>query len=57
MAIYELDGKAPVLGKNAWVADSAQVIGKVTLEENASVWFGTILRYAPRVLFFVPPAD
>ncbi len=44
MALYELDGQAPTLGQNAWVADSAQVIGKVTLEENASVWFGTIIR-------------
>jgi carbonic anhydrase/acetyltransferase-like protein (isoleucine patch superfamily) len=44
MAIYELDGHAPKLGKNAYVADSAQVIGKVTLEENASVWFGTVVR-------------
>ena len=44
MAIYELDGHRPTLGQNAWVADSAQVVGKVTLEENASVWFGTIIR-------------
>lgn len=44
MAIYELDGQAPALGKNAYVADSAQVIGKVTLEENVSVWFGTVIR-------------
>ena len=44
MAIYELDGHTPKLGQNAYVADSAQVIGKVTLEENASVWFGTIIR-------------
>jgi len=44
MAIYELDGHTPQLGKNTYVADSAQVIGKVTLEENASVWFGTIIR-------------
>ncbi len=44
MAIYELDGHTPQLGKNAYIADSAQVIGKVTLEENASVWFGTIIR-------------
>lgn len=44
MAVYELDGHAPRLGPGAWVADSAQVIGKVTLEENASVWFGTVVR-------------
>lgn len=44
MAIYELDGHQPELGPNAWVADSAQVIGKVHLAENASVWFGTVVR-------------
>lgn len=44
MAIYELDGKAPQLATGAWVADSAQVIGDVTLGEGASVWFGAVLR-------------
>ena len=44
MAIYELDGHAPQLGANAYVADSAEVIGRVTLGDNASVWFGCVLR-------------
>ena len=44
MAIYELDGKAPRLGEGAWVADSAQVIGTVELGENASIWFGVVIR-------------
>jgi carbonic anhydrase/acetyltransferase-like protein (isoleucine patch superfamily) len=44
MALYELDGVAPTLAEGAWVADSAQVIGDVALEENASVWFGAVLR-------------
>lgn len=44
MAIYELDGKAPKLGEGAWVADSAQVIGQVELGENASVWWGAVIR-------------
>ncbi len=44
MAIYELDGKAPQLAAGAWVADSAQVMGTVELGENASVWFGTVVR-------------
>jgi len=44
MAIYELDGKAPRLGQGAWVADSAQVIGDVELGDNASVWFGAVVR-------------
>ena len=44
MALYELDGQAPQIGEGCWVADSAQVIGKVVLGENASVWFGAVLR-------------
>ena len=44
MAIYELDGKVPKLQPGAWVADSAQVIGEVELGENASVWFGVVIR-------------
>ena len=44
MALYELDGVAPRLADGAWVADSAQVIGRVVLGENASVWFGAVLR-------------
>jgi carbonic anhydrase/acetyltransferase-like protein (isoleucine patch superfamily) len=44
MAIYELDGKAPQLGAGAWVADNATVIGDVILGENASIWFGCVVR-------------
>jgi len=44
MAIYELDGVAPRLGPGAWVADQAQVIGNVELGENATVWFGAVVR-------------
>ncbi|VWX62670.1 conserved hypothetical protein [Burkholderiales bacterium 8X] len=44
MALYELDGIAPQLEAGAWVADSAEVIGQVKLGENASVWFGAVLR-------------
>ncbi|MCL7464022.1 gamma carbonic anhydrase family protein [Phaeovulum sp. NW3] len=42
--IYELDGVAPVLGQGAWVAPDANLIGKVVLEDEASVWFGATLR-------------
>ena len=44
MAIYELDSIAPRLGPNAWVADSAQVMGNVELAEDSSVWFGAVIR-------------
>ena len=47
MAIYQLgdtvDGR-PRIAPSAWVADSAQVIGRVSLADNASVWYGAVLR-------------
>jgi carbonic anhydrase/acetyltransferase-like protein (isoleucine patch superfamily) len=44
MAIYELDAVAPRLADSAWVADSAQVMGNVELGDDASVWFGAVIR-------------
>ena len=46
MAIYALDGVAPQLPQDGeyWIAPNAAVIGKVTLEPFASVWFGAVLR-------------
>ena len=44
MAVYELDGIAPQIAETAWVADSAQIIGRVTLESDASLWFGVVAR-------------
>lgn len=44
MAIYELDGVAPQIDANAWVADSAEVMGRVQLDKDASVWFGCVIR-------------
>jgi len=44
MAIYELDGISPELGDGAWVADSAEVIGRVHLGKNANVWPQVVIR-------------
>jgi carbonic anhydrase/acetyltransferase-like protein (isoleucine patch superfamily) len=44
MAIYELDGVAPRVAQTAWVADSAEVMGEVVMGEDASVWFGAVVR-------------
>jgi carbonic anhydrase/acetyltransferase-like protein (isoleucine patch superfamily) len=44
MAIYELDGVAPEVAESAWVAGSAEVMGNVRLAEDASVWFGAVVR-------------
>ena len=44
MAIYQLDDDVPEVHATAWVAESAQVMGKVRLAEGASVWYGAVLR-------------
>jgi carbonic anhydrase/acetyltransferase-like protein (isoleucine patch superfamily) len=44
MAIYQLDDAVPQIAASAWVADSASVIGRVRMEEGASVWYGAVLR-------------
>ena len=44
MAVYALDEVAPRMADSAWVADSAQVMGDVVMEADASVWFGTVVR-------------
>ncbi|HVL33629.1 MAG TPA: gamma carbonic anhydrase family protein [Actinomycetota bacterium] len=49
MPLYEFEGKRPSVHDEAFVADSAVLIGDVTVEAGASVWFGAVLRadYAP----------
>jgi carbonic anhydrase/acetyltransferase-like protein (isoleucine patch superfamily) len=44
MSIYQLREDVPEIDATAYVADTAAVIGKVTLRENASVWFGVTIR-------------
>jgi len=34
----------PDLGKNVFIADSAAVIGNVTLGDEVNIWFGAVLR-------------
>jgi len=42
--IYDFKNFTPKLGKNTWVAPSADVIGDVTIGEDCSIWFGTVIR-------------
>jgi carbonic anhydrase/acetyltransferase-like protein (isoleucine patch superfamily) len=44
MAIYQLGEDAPRIADTAWVADSAEVIGRVSLAEESSIWYGCVLR-------------
>jgi carbonic anhydrase/acetyltransferase-like protein (isoleucine patch superfamily) len=42
--ILEFNGIKPKIGKNVYIADTATIIGDVTIEAGASVWYGTVLR-------------
>ncbi|MCZ4314086.1 gamma carbonic anhydrase family protein [Comamonadaceae bacterium G21597-S1] len=44
MATYALGELSPSIDPSAWVADSAQVIGNVSLAPDVSIWFGAVLR-------------
>jgi carbonic anhydrase/acetyltransferase-like protein (isoleucine patch superfamily) len=46
MTIYALGERTPTFPEsgNYWVAPDAQIMGAIILEENASVWFGAVLR-------------
>lgn len=44
MTFASYDGKMPQLHPSVFVADTARVIGKVTLQKNVSIWFGAVLR-------------
>ncbi|XHS77280.1 gamma carbonic anhydrase family protein [Burkholderiaceae bacterium UC74_6] len=44
MAVYVLGEHQPDIADTAWVADSADVIGRVSLGEGVSIWFNAVLR-------------
>ena len=44
MAIYQLGEHAPQIHPTAFIADNAQVIGRVHMAEDSSVWFGVVVR-------------
>lgn len=46
MPLYELDGHRVTVPASGlyWVADNAVLTGQVVIEEDASVWFNTVVR-------------
>jgi carbonic anhydrase/acetyltransferase-like protein (isoleucine patch superfamily) len=50
--LYTFEGKTPTVHPTAFVAPTANLIGDVTVEAGASVWFNTVLRadYGPIVV-------
>ncbi len=44
MFVYEYEGKRPSIADDAFVAPTATIIGDVTIEAGASVWYGAVMR-------------
>lgn len=44
MALYRIGDDAPRVAADAWVAESATVVGRVELRAGANVWYGAVLR-------------
>ena len=42
--LYTFEDKEPVIAKNAFIADTACLIGDVSIGEGTSVWFNTVIR-------------
>lgn len=42
--IRELNGKTPKIGQRCFIAENAALIGDVTIGDDCSIWYGTVLR-------------
>lgn len=44
MLLRAYRGKTPVIGRGVFIAETASVIGDVIIGDDASIWYGTVLR-------------
>jgi carbonic anhydrase/acetyltransferase-like protein (isoleucine patch superfamily) len=42
--LFSFEGKSPRVSPHAWVAPTATLVGDVTVEAGASIWYGAVLR-------------
>lgn len=42
--IKSVKGKEPKIGKNAFLAENATIVGDVTIGDDCTIWFGAVLR-------------
>ncbi|HHP7235547.1 MAG TPA: gamma carbonic anhydrase family protein [Desulfobacterales bacterium] len=42
--ILDYQGQHPQIGSNVFIAPTAVVIGQVTIGDNSSIWYGSVLR-------------
>jgi carbonic anhydrase/acetyltransferase-like protein (isoleucine patch superfamily) len=52
MPLFSFEGKSPRIHPSAFIAPTAVIIGDVTIEENASVWYNAVVRsdFSPIVI-------
>jgi carbonic anhydrase/acetyltransferase-like protein (isoleucine patch superfamily) len=52
MPLFSFEGKQPTVHPTAFVAPTAVLVGDVTVEENASIWYNAVVRadFAPVVV-------
>lgn len=52
MPLFSFEGKAPRVDPTAFIAPTATLVGDVTVEEGASVWYGAVIRadYSPVIV-------
>jgi carbonic anhydrase/acetyltransferase-like protein (isoleucine patch superfamily) len=50
--VFSFEGKTPSIHPTAFIAPTATVVGDVTVEENASIWYGAVVRgdFSPVVI-------
>ena len=44
MPVFEFEGKRPTIHPEAFIAPTAIVVGDVTVERGASIWYGAVVR-------------
>jgi carbonic anhydrase/acetyltransferase-like protein (isoleucine patch superfamily) len=44
MPLFAFEGRAPQVSPEAWIAPTATLVGDVTVEPEASIWYGAVLR-------------
>ncbi len=44
MPLFSFEGRCPQVSRDAWIAPTATLVGDVTVEAGASVWYGAVLR-------------
>jgi carbonic anhydrase/acetyltransferase-like protein (isoleucine patch superfamily) len=52
MPLFSFEGKRPTIHPSAFIAPTAVIIGDVTIEERASVWYNAVVRsdFSPIVI-------